>query len=292
VVIDRPDRRGRRAILEVHARKIPLAEDADLESVAAVTAGVAGADLANLLNEAALQAVRSNKEKVGRAELDEAVERTVAGLARKSRALTLHEKRRVAHHEAGHTIVARHLVGVDPVRKVSILPRGVSALGFTMQTPTEDHVLLTRSELENRIAVLMGGRVAERLWLDEVSTGAQDDLAKATQIARAMVRAYGMSETLGPLSLEQVPSPLSGIEKHLGDRHDESPALSEQVDQEVRSILERQEKRVSELLARESGSLSRLALALIDRESLNAEDLLALLGPVEPHSDGMQAVPS
>jgi cell division protease FtsH len=202
VVVDRPDKAGRLAILQVHAKHVALAEDANLETLAAMTPGFAGADLANIVNEAALPAVRQGKDAVGMADLQEAVERVIAGLEKKNRVLNPQEKERVAHHEIGHALTALALPGTDTVQKISIIPRGVAALGYTLQLPTEDRFLMTVSELENRIAVLLGGRVAEQLIYGEVSTGARDDLMKATDIAKSMVKAYGMSAKFGPVSFD------------------------------------------------------------------------------------------
>ena len=189
VVVDRPDKAGRRDILAIYARDVALAPDADLDVIAAMTPGFAGADLANIVNESALLAVRRDKEQIGLEELQEAVERVIAGLEKKNRVLNPAEKERVAHHEVGHALVALALPGSDTVQKISIIPRGVAALGYTLQLPTEDRFLMTQSELENRIAVLLGGRIAEEVVYNEVSTGAQDDLLKATDIARSMVKA-------------------------------------------------------------------------------------------------------
>jgi cell division protease FtsH len=203
VLVDRPDKIGRLAILKVHARTITIANQADLETIAAMTPGFVGADLANLLNEAALLAVRRGKDTVSLSELQEAVERVIGGLEKKNRVLNKMERARVAHHEVGHALVAMSIPGGDAVHKISIIPRGIAALGYTMQLPTEDRFLMTVSELKNRIAILLGGRAAEEVIYGEVSTGAQDDLRKATDIAKSMVKAYGMSEKLGQVSLER-----------------------------------------------------------------------------------------
>ncbi|HMF39697.1 MAG TPA: ATP-dependent zinc metalloprotease FtsH, partial [Polyangia bacterium] len=203
VVVDRPDKAARLEILKLHARKVSIESTADLDVIASMTAGFVGADLANIINEAALLGVRQDREKVGIAELQEAVERVVAGLEKKNRVLSPAEKKRVAYHELGHALVASALPGADEVHKISIIPRGVAALGYTMQLPTEDRFLMTESELENRVATLLGGRIAEELIFDEVSTGAHDDLSKATDIARSMVKTFGMSPRLGQVSLEK-----------------------------------------------------------------------------------------
>src|SRR5580765_7285261 len=203
VLVDRPDKGARLEILKLHARKVSIESTADLDVIASMTAGFVGADLANIINEAALLGVRQDREKVGIAELQEAVERVVAGLEKKNRVLSPDEKKRVAYHELGHALVATALPGNDNVHKISIIPRGVAALGYTIQLPTEDRFLMTESELENRVATLLGGRIAEELIFDEVSTGAHDDLSKATDIARSMVKTFGMSPRLGQVSLEK-----------------------------------------------------------------------------------------
>jgi cell division protease FtsH len=202
VLVDRPDRVGRAAILRVHAKKVQLAPNVDLYSVAALTPGFTGADLANLVNEAALRATRRGADAVTTEDFTAAIERIVAGIEKRSRLLNPHEREVVAFHEMGHAIVATALPGMDPVHKVSMIPRGVGALGYTMQRPTEDRFLLSHSELQNRLAVLLGGRAAGMLVFNEASTGAADDLNKATDIARSMVARFGMHETLGLVTYE------------------------------------------------------------------------------------------
>src|SRR5256884_4467335 len=206
VVVDKPDVRGREAILRLHARAVVLAPDVDLGVIAARTPGFAGADLANIVNEGALLAARKEKDAVTTADFEEAIDRMVAGLEKKSRVLSEKERDIVAHHEMGHALVASSVAHADPVHKVTIIPRGVAALGMTYQLPTAERFLLTRSELEDRIAVLLGGRVAEELVYGEVSTGAHNDLERATELARLMVTKYGMSDRLGPATYrEQAP---------------------------------------------------------------------------------------
>ena len=200
VVVDRPDVRGREAILRVHARHVRLAPEVSLQIIAARTPGFAGADLANIVNEAALLAARKGKDAVEQADLEEAIDRVVAGLERRSRVLSETERDIVAHHEMGHALVAFSTPHADPVHKVTIIPRGVAALGITYQLPTEDRYILRRTELEDRIAVMLGGHAAEELVYGELSTGAHNDLERATALARAMVMRYGMSERLGPLT--------------------------------------------------------------------------------------------
>ena len=205
VLVDRPDKKGRLQILQVHAKKVKLAPDVDLEKIAAITPGFSGADLANLINEAALLATRRGAEAVAQADFNEAIERIIAGLEKRNRVLSEQERRVVAHHELGHALVAMALPGSDPVHKISIIPRGVAALGYTLQRPTEDRFLMTRDELENKMAVLLGGRAAEEVMFDHLSTGAANDLAKVTEIARSMVMRYGMVKNLGHVAYEDEP---------------------------------------------------------------------------------------
>src|SRR5262252_9014256 len=202
VLVDRPDVKGREKILRLHAKKIKLSSTVNLAQIAAKTPGFVGADLANIVNEAALLAARQGKEAVETSDFDEAIERVIAGLQKKNRMMNPREKKTVAYHEAGHALVAELVPGADPVNKISIIPRGIAALGYTQQLPTEDRYLMTRSELEDRLAVLLGGRVAEELAFGDISTGAQDDLQKATDIAYSMVTRYGMSETVGLRTFE------------------------------------------------------------------------------------------
>ena len=208
VLVDRPDLEGRKQILRVHAKDLKLAPDVNMDRVAGMTPGLSGADLANLANEASLLAARHNRDAVTIADFEEAVERLAAGLEKKSRVMTPEERKRVAYHEMGHAMVAELVGKADPVQKVSIIPRGIGALGYTLQRPTEDRYLLAKSELEDRITVLLGGRAAEELVFEEVSTGAQNDLQRATDMARAMVTEYGMSERFGPQALRGEPRPL------------------------------------------------------------------------------------
>jgi cell division protease FtsH len=275
VLVDRPDKAGRRAILAVHAKKIALAPDADLDAIAGLTAGMVGADLANIINEAALLAVRRGKDAVGTAELQEAIERVIAGLEKRNRVLIPSEKERVAYHELGHALVALELPGQDEVRKISIVPRGIAALGYTLQLPTEDRFLMTRSELEDKLAVLLAGRAAEELIYGEVSTGAQDDLLKATNIARSMVRAYAMGEGLGPLSFERdrVPSLLEAPGPSRGDYGED---VARAIDAEMKRIVEAQYARARGLLAKRRPLLLRAAQELLAKETLTGDELRAL----------------
>ena len=207
VLVDRPDINGREAILKIHYRNVRLGPDVDLRVIAGRTPGFVGADLANIINEAALLAARFNKETVDAMDFDEAIDRVVGGLQKKSRVMNAKEKDIVTYHESGHAIVAESVEHADPVHKISIIPRGIAALGYTQQQPTEDRYLMTRSELLDRLAVLLGGRVAEEIVFEEISTGAQNDLQRATDIARSMVAEYGMSERLGLVTYERAAQP-------------------------------------------------------------------------------------
>ena len=277
VLVDRPDRQGRLAILEIHAKGIKLAPDVDLDKIAAMTPGMVGADLANVVNEAALLATRRNRETAEHRDFEEAVERVIAGLEKRNRVLSQEERKRVAHHEVGHALVAMSLPGSDPVQKISIIPRGIAALGYTLQLPTEDRYLLTRTELENRIAVLLGGRMAEELVFGEASTGAADDLQKATAIAKRMVKDYGMSDKLGSVALDESVQPtfLKNMEAHATPTYSEHTA--QQVDQEVRRLIDEQGKRARELLTRLRPVLLIGAEKLLKAEIMTGEELKALL---------------
>ncbi len=285
VLVDRPDRAGRLAILKVHARKMPLEDEKDLEFVAAMTVGAVGADLANILNEAVLLAVRRQKQTVGRAELEEAVERVVAGPEKRNLVLSPRERERVAHHEMGHALTSAVLASGQTVKKISIIPRGIGALGYTLQLPTEDRYMMTRGELEARIAVLLGGRVAEELVYGEVSTGAQDDLLKATDIARSMVKGYGMSDSLGPVTFDlERRSPLheAGLPEPRGDYSEE---LARRIDQEIRGILDSQHARVTRVLSENIELLRAGAGQLLAREVMSGEELTALVGSGEEREE-------
>ena len=276
VLVDRPDKLGRLAILVVHARHIILDNPADLETIAAMTAGFVGADLANLLNEAALLAVRRGKDKVGMAELQEAVERVVAGLEKRNRVLNKMEKERVAYHEVGHALVALAIPGMDAVHKISIIPRGIAALGYTMQLPTEDRFLMTYSELKNKIAVLLGGRAAEEVIYGEVSTGAQDDLRKATDIAKSMVKVYGMSDKLGQVSLDRDRQALFLQTMPSQTPADYSEQTSREIDCEIRELIDGQYSRARSLIKAQESLLRNAAQVLLGKETITGEELKAL----------------
>jgi len=245
-----------------------------------MAAGFVGADLANIVNEAALLAVRRGKDQVGTAELQEAVERVIAGLEKKNRVLNQAEKERVAHHEVGHALMALSIPGADTVQKISIIPRGIAALGYTLQLPTEDRFLMTKSELENKVAVLLGGRVAEEIIYKEVSTGAQDDLLKATDIAKSMVKVYGMSEKLGQISFERDRQPLFFPIGQDQTRNDYSEATAREIDYEVRRIIDEQYSRVSALLDSQQTTLREAARALLSKETITGEELKAIIAKV------------
>jgi cell division protease FtsH len=277
VLVDRPDKRGREQILRIHARNVKVGPDVDLRVIAARTPGFAGADLANVVNEAALLAARRNKNHVTRAEFDEAVERVVAGLEKKSRRINEREKEIVAFHEAGHALVSWHLPFADRVTKVSIIPRGLGALGYTMQLPIEDRYLLTRSELRDRMAGLMGGRVAEEEVFGEPSTGASNDLQQSTGVARMMVRDYGMSAALGPVSLGDQSGP-----SFLGVKGLESRAYSDQtaleVDREVQALVVEAQDRARELIRRYRDKLEAMAARLLATEVIEEEEITRIWG--------------
>jgi cell division protease FtsH len=269
VLVDRPDKKGRVDVLKVHVRKIRLAADVDLEQVAALTTGFSGADLANLVNEAALMATRRGADSVTLADFTAAIERLVAGLEKKNRVLNAHERETVAYHEMGHALVALALPGTDPVHKVSIIPRGIGALGYTIQRPTEDRYLMTRDELENKIAVLLGGRAAEKLVFGKLSTGAADDLAKATDIARDMVTRYGMEEALGYLAFEaQQPRFLDAPGIRSGG-FNVSAVTQQKIDDAIRRIVMDNFDRAYSLLETNRDVLERGARTLLARETLD-----------------------
>ncbi|UVT16094.1 MAG: ATP-dependent metallopeptidase FtsH/Yme1/Tma family protein [Nitrospira sp.] len=277
VTVDRPDKKGRLDVLRVHAKKVALSQEADLEQIAAMTPGFSGADLANVINEAALLAVRRGKDQVSFAELQEAVERVIAGLEKKNRVLNKMEKERVAFHETGHALVALSIPGSDQVQKISIIPRGVAALGYTLQLPTEDRFLMTKSELENKVAVLLGGRIAEETIFGEASTGAQNDLVKATDIAKSMVKAYGMSEKLGTITLERERQPQFLQLPVASEKGDYSEETAREIDCEVRRIIEAQYGRVKRLLEDKKAALERGAKLLLEREVITGAELKAVM---------------
>ncbi|MFN3575952.1 MAG: ATP-dependent zinc metalloprotease FtsH [Tabrizicola sp.] len=274
VLVDRPDKKGRVQILGVHMKKVTLAPDVDAEKVAALTPGFSGADLANLVNEAALLATRRKAKAVTMDDFNNAVERIVAGLEKKNRVLNPREREIVAHHEMGHALVAMALPGVDPVHKVSIIPRGIGALGYTIQRPTEDRFLMTREELENKIAVLLGGRAAEKIIFGHLSTGAADDLVKATDIARAMVARYGMDPDLGHVSYDtDRPGFLGNGDQSSWLNRRYSDATAERMDEKVREVLDDVFDRTLAILEVNAALLRESAARLLERETLDEADL-------------------
>lgn len=281
VLVDRPDRAGRVQILRVHMKKIKLAEGVDPDQIAGLTTGFSGADLANLVNEAALMATRRRAKKVEMQDFTQAVERIVAGLEKKNRRLNEREREIVAHHEMGHAIVGMALPGVDEVHKVSIIPRGIGALGYTIQRPTEDRYLMTREELENKIAVLLGGRAAEKIIYAHLSTGASDDLARATDIARSMVARYGMDPDLGHVSYDSDrPTFLGQTEQGSWLNRRYSDATAERMDQAVKGVIETIFGRTVALLEDNRALLEKSAADLLERETLEDADLKRIAAEV------------
>jgi cell division protease FtsH len=279
VLVDRPDVNGRLAILQIHAKDIKLGPDVELERIARRTPGFVGADLQNLLNEAALLAARRDKPQVTMREIDDAVDRIVAGLEKKNRLINDKERTIVAYHEAGHAIVAERVPTADPVHKISIIPRGVAALGYTQQLPTEDRYLLTKQELMDRVAVLLGGRVAEEIVFDEISTGAGNDLERVTDLARRMVTEYGMSRELGPINYAG-PRRAQFLQSADGDggggNYSEDTART--IDREIQGIVEGTYSRVREILVADREILEVLAQRLLEVEVVDEADLRRIMG--------------
>jgi len=271
ILVDRPDKTGRVQILNVHLRKIRIDTSVKVEEIAAMTPGFTGADLANLVNEAALLATRRNADLVAMQDMSNALERIVAGLEKRNRLLNETERRTVAYHECGHAIVSMLTPSADRVQKVSIIPRGIGALGYTLQRPLEDRFLMARHELIERMIVLLGGRAAEQLLCSEVSTGAADDLVKATDIARHMVKRYGMSEALGPVSYDSAATPLLGPAADYYRPRDYAEATAGRIDTEVRELIEEAARRAHELLLAHRGTLESMAAELLARETLDAQ---------------------
>nr|MBA3737718.1 ATP-dependent zinc metalloprotease FtsH [Actinomycetota bacterium] len=275
VVIDRPDLEGRKGILAVHARGKPLDPTVELDVIARRTPGFTGADLANVVNEGALLAARRGKKAITMLELEEAIDRVVAGPERKTRLISEREKRIIAYHEAGHALVAYVLPNADPVHKITIIPRG-QALGYTMTLPTEDKFLVTREELVDELAMLLGGRVAEELQFGDITTGAQNDLDRATKIARQMVTEYGMSEKLGPLTLGQRHEQVF-LGRDLASHPDYSDQVAFEIDNEIRDLIDRAHDEALEILEERRTHLDALAEALVERETIEKDELIPLL---------------
>jgi len=277
VVLDRPDLKGREKILQVHTKNVSMGPDVNLVEIAARTAGFVGADLANLVNEAALRAARRGSEAVAMQDFDEAAERIVAGLERKNRVMNPVEKETVAYHEAGHALVAESRPNADRVTKVSIIPRGIAALGYTLQTPTEDRYLMRRGELLDRIDVLLGGRVAEEIVFGDISTGAQNDLQRVTDLARHMVTQYGMSETLGLVTFEEPRSNPFMNMPGMGRSREYSEKTAQAIDDEVRTIVADSRERVRETLTKRRAALDAMAKLLLEKEVIDRKGLEELL---------------
>jgi len=282
VLVDRPDKLGRVQILEVHIKKVRLGSDANLEQVAALTPGFTGADLANLVNEAALAATRRGAEEVSMTDFNAGVERIIAGLERKNRLLNPREREIVAHHEMGHAVVASAIVGSDPVHKISIIPRGIGALGYTIQRPTEDRFLMTRSELENKMAVLMGGRAAEYLIYGHLSTGAADDLSKITDIARSIVARYGMELGLGHVAFDTEQRGFLGASGESLRQRSYSEDTAREIDCAVRKAVATAFARAHEILTTNRVVLEQGSQRLLEKETLDASELGEVFSGVKP----------
>jgi len=280
VILDRPDINGRVAILKVHAEGKPLDKNVDLEVLAKGTVGLSGADLANLVNEAAILAARRNKNAIGMLEFEESVDRVIAGPERKSRKISPKEKEITAYHEAGHALVANMLPNADPVHKISIVARGMS-LGHTRQLPIEDRYLVTRAQIKDRIATLLGGRTAEEIIFNEVTTGAAEDIEQATKIARAMVTSFGMSDKLGPRTFGRKEE-MVFLGREISEQRDYSDKIAEQIDEEVHSFIEEAQKTAQDVLTKHNDRLVQIAERLIARETLEGEELENLLSETAP----------
>jgi len=277
VVVDRPDLQGRLHILKLHAKKVRLAANVDLQIIAARTPGMVGSDLANVINEAALLAARYGKDSVTMDELDKAIDRVMAGPEKKSRVMAPEEKRRVAYHESGHALVAESLPTADPVRKVTIIPHGVAALGYTQQLPTQDRYLYTKEELLDRITVMLGGRAAEEVVFHDVSTGAQDDLQRVGEMTRRMITELGMSEHLGAYAVEQARQPMFLDSGYQSSRH-YSEDTARRIDNEAQTLVERMYQRARQILEMHRDKLEALAQYLLEHEVIDQASLAMLLG--------------
>jgi cell division protease FtsH len=279
VLVDRPDKTGRIEILKVHLKNIKTAEDLDIERLAGMTPGMVGADLANLINEAALLAVRRGKKEVGMPEFEEAVERIIAGLEKKNRLINKEERKVVAYHEMGHALVALALPGTDPVQKISIVPRGIAALGYTMQVPTEDRFLMKKTELLNKIASLLGGRAAEEIVFGDISTGAHNDLARATDIAKSMVKEYGMSGRLGQVYFSREKRQ-QFMDLGVQETADYSNATAEAIDEEISTIIAKEYARAADILRSRKNILEKGAELLLEKEKIEGPELKALVAGI------------
>jgi cell division protease FtsH len=276
ILVDRPDLKGRIDILKVHTRTVSLAPDVDLEIIARRTPGFTGADLANLVNEAALLAARKEKSSVDSKDVEDAIDRIIAGLEKKNRVLNDKEKKTVAYHETGHAIVAAFRETAEKVHKISIVPRGIGALGFTLQLPTEDRYLMSKKELLEKIDVLLGGRAAETLILDDITTGGQNDLQRATDIARSMVTLYGMTENLGAVAYQTTPSPFLQQQSLLPAK-EISEETARMIDQEVRSIVDSRLNQTLQTLREHEDLLHLIASNLLEKETLDGDEFMSLI---------------
>jgi len=277
IVVDKPDLRDRIEILKLHTKGLTLAKDIDLSIVAKRTPGLVGADLANIANEAAIMATRVGHDKVEREDFESAIDRILAGPEKKNRVLNPEEKRRVAFHEAGHAMVAEHVPTGQPVHKISIIPRGVSALGFTLQLPVEEKFLSTEDELKDQLAILLGGRISEEIVLGSISTGAQNDLEKASEIARSMVCNLGMSKKMGPLTYGKRQQ-LQFLETEVSEYRNYSDETARLIDTEIMALVEEAETRAREIITANRPALEKLANLLQEKEVISRDEMLELLG--------------
>lgn len=276
ILVDRPDIKGREEILKVHCKNVKLGKGVDIKIIAARTPGFVGADLANVVNEAALLAARVGNEAVCMDNFEEAINRGIAGLEKKKRVMSKKEQEIIAYHESGHALVAESVPGADKVHRISIIPRGIAALGYTLQLPTEDRYLLTRSELLDRLAVLLGGRVAEEIHFNEISTGAQNDLERATDIAMSMVREYGMSEKLGPMTFQNGKKP-QFFDIGFRTGRELSEEVSKEIDSEVKKLIFDTHVRVKDILMKNKDRLQILAKLLMEKEVVEGEELRKII---------------
>jgi cell division protease FtsH len=277
IVIDIPDIKGREEILKVHIREVKLSKNVDLKLIARQTPGFSGADLANLVNEAALLAARRNKPAVETSELEESIDRVMAGPERKSRVISEYEKKLIAYHESGHAVLAHFLPFADPVHKISIVPRGISALGYTLQLPLEDRFIMTKEEILEKITVLLGGRIAENIFFNESTTGAKNDLKVATEAVQKMITEHGMSERLGPITLGKKDEQVF-LGRDLIKERDFSEAVASEIDEEIRKIINECYKRGEEIIKRNKSKLEKLAKVLLKKEVLDAKEVEKVLG--------------
>jgi cell division protease FtsH len=281
IVVDRPDILGREDILKVHARGKPWAKDVDIKVVARRTPGFVGSDLANLVNEAALLASRKGKKEIGMEELEAAIDRVIAGPERKSRLISEKEKEIIAYHESGHALVAKLLPNCDPVHKVSIIPRGNATLGYTLQLPTQDRYLISKLELMDKLSVLLGGRVAEDIVFKDITTGAQNDLERATKLARQMVTEYGMSDSIGPITLGRKEHQIF-LGRDISQERDYSEEIANKIDKEVSKIIENAYSRAKDILIKNKRKLKKIACNLMEKETLEGKEIDDLLNGIKP----------